>query len=97
MCLGVPAKVIRIKGNTAVVEVWGIAIDVRIDALEEHVVPGDFIIEHDGCAVRRVAPEDVADTLASYELMLAEEGEYPCKRVADEIEVEIEARDLYLV
>jgi hydrogenase maturation factor len=35
-------------------------------------MPGDYIIEHVGYAIRRIAPRDVADTVAMYEVVLCE-------------------------
>lgn len=95
MCLGVPAKIVSIRGNTAVVDIWGISREVRLDALDVRVAPGDFIIEHAGFAARRIPPADVADTLALYEALLTEEGEYPCGSHVDE-ELESEVEDLVL-
>ena len=97
MCLGVPARVVSIKGNSAVVDVWGLLRDVRLDWLEEPVVPGDFIIDHAGCAERRIAPADVADTVAIYEVLFTESGEYPCASHSRGHEIEIEIEEPSLV
>ena len=40
--------------------------------MSEPVTPGDYIITHCGVAVRKVAVEDVADTMVMYESVLAE-------------------------
>ena len=41
---------------------------------------GDYIIDHAGFAVRIIGVEDVADTLALYEVLLTEAGEDPIAR-----------------
>jgi hydrogenase expression/formation protein HypC len=74
MCLGVPGQIISIKGQSAVVDFWGTRRDVRIDTLDVNVQCGDFVIDHEGVAVRRIPPEEVDDTLALYETILAECG-----------------------
>lgn len=72
MCLGVPAEIVSVNGITAVVESWGTRREVRIDDLADALLPGDFVIEHDGAIVRRVAPDAVDDTLILYEMVLGE-------------------------
>lgn len=72
MCLGVPAEIVSINGITAVVESWGTRKEVRLGDIADALRPGDFVIEHDGAIVRRVAPDDVNDTLTLYEMVLGE-------------------------
>jgi hydrogenase expression/formation protein HypC len=95
MCLGVPAEIISIKDKTAIVDIWGVRKETRLDTLETRVTPGDFVIDHAGYAVRRIAPEDVADTLALYEILLTEAGEDPIAGdVAVRLETQIEELEL---
>jgi hydrogenase expression/formation protein HypC len=72
MCLGVPGKVITIDGWTAVVDFWGVRKEVLLNIVDEPVVPGDYILNHVGFAIRRIPPESVAETLALYETLLAD-------------------------
>jgi len=72
MSLGMPGQILEINDNVAVVDFWGTQKCVRIDLLEEMAFPGDYIIEHEGFAVRRIPIEEVADTIAMYELVLCE-------------------------
>lgn len=72
MCLGVPGRVIEIHDCTATVDFWGVRKEVRLDIVDEPVVPGDYILNHVGFAIRRIAPESVAETLALYEMLLRE-------------------------
>lgn len=80
MCLGVPGQIVSITAKTATVDFWGFRKTVRLEPLTEPVVPGDYIIEHAGHAVRRIPTADVADTLALYEVLLTEAGEDPIAR-----------------
>jgi len=81
MCLGMPGQIVEVWENSeATVDFWGVRKSVRLDNLTDTVVLGDFIIDHSGWAVRVIPPSDVADTLALYELLLAEAGEDPIVR-----------------
>lgn len=71
MCLGIPGEIVSIDGESAVIECWGTRRTIRCDTAET-VLPGDFVIEHDGAIVRRIPPDDVDQTLELYEAVLAE-------------------------
>jgi hydrogenase expression/formation protein HypC len=77
MCLGMPGQIIEIDGKNAVVDFWGTRKCVKLEILEDAVTPGDYVIEHEGYAVRRIPVEEVADTLGMYEVVLCEAGD-PC-------------------
>ena len=64
MCLGVPGKIIDINGSMATVDFWGVRKEVLLNIVDEPVVPGDYILNHVGFAIRRIPPESVAETLA---------------------------------
>ena len=70
MGLGIPGEVVSIDGATAVIDCWGARKTVRCDRVT--VLPGDFVIDHDGEIVRRISPDDIDQTLALYEAVLAE-------------------------
>jgi len=72
MCLGVPGRVIEVHDCTATVDFWGVRKEVRLDIVDEPVAAGDYILNHVGFAIRRIAPESVAETLALYEMLLRE-------------------------
>jgi len=59
---------------------------VALDVVDEDVVVGDYVLVHVGFAIRRIAPEDVAETLAFFEAMANEdlEGLTPDVRRAPE-------------
>jgi hydrogenase expression/formation protein HypC len=72
MCLGVPGRVVSVHGAVAVVDFWGVSREVCLDIVDEPVKPGDYILNHVGFAIRRIPPEDIAQTLALYETLLAD-------------------------
>lgn len=75
MCLGVPGKIVEIDGTTSVVDFWGVRRRVALDIVDEEVAVGDHVLVHVGFAIRRIAPEDLAETLAFFEAMTSEDLE----------------------
>ena len=94
MCLGLPGRIVSISGKTARVDFWGSVRTVKLDAMKEVIAAGDYIIDHAGYAVRRIPDEDVADTLALYEVILCEAGGDPI--ATDVIELEEAEEELVL-
>ena len=89
MCLGMPGQIIEIEDDVAVVDFWGTRKRVKLEILTETVTAGDYVIDHAGYAIRRIPIEEVADTLAMYEVVLCEAGEDPIARdIIDELELE---------
>lgn len=72
MCLGIPGEIVSIQGTSAIIECWGTQREVQLDALDEPVLPGDFVIEHEGLVIRRIPAGDVDRTIELYEAVLAE-------------------------
>ena len=78
MCLGVPGQIVEVtNAKEATADFWGVRKAIRLDNLDERVAIGDYVIDHAGYAVRVIPPDDVADTLALYEVLLTEAGEDP--------------------
>jgi hydrogenase expression/formation protein HypC len=92
MCLGVPGKVIEIEGSMATVDFWGVRRQVCLDIIDEPVVPGDYVLNHVGFAIRRIPTETIAETLALYEtLMQEDENDFMAADVRGEIEAAAKA------
>jgi hydrogenase expression/formation protein HypC len=72
MCLGVPGRVLSIDGAIARVDFWGVEREVRLDIVDTPVAPGDYVLNHVGFAIRRIPEQDVRETLALYDHLLAE-------------------------
>jgi len=72
MCLGVPGRVLEIDGLSARVDFWGVVREVRLDIVDEPVAPGDYVLNHVGFAIRRIPEEELEETLALYDRLLAE-------------------------
>jgi hydrogenase expression/formation protein HypC len=52
------------------VDFWGLRKEVRLDAVDEPVSPGDYILNHVGFAIRRIPEEEIGETLSLYEQLL---------------------------
>ena len=66
MCLAVPATVISIEGNRAVVDLLGVRHDANVSLIEDIAV-GDSVLLHAGFAIQKLDPEEAAETLALFE------------------------------
>jgi hydrogenase expression/formation protein HypC len=92
MCLGVPGLVTEVDEFTAVVDFWGVRRRVRLDLVDEPVVPGDYVLNHVGFAIRRIPAEDVQTTLRLYEELVKQNtGATPSDLMAADVKSEIEA------
>jgi len=75
MCLGVPGRVVAVEGNAATVDFWGVRKTVLLDIVDAPVVPGDYVLNHVGFAIRRIPPDEARATLDLYERLLREDGD----------------------
>ena len=62
MCLGIPMKVIKTKGEFAGVESGRLIRTVNIQMLP-HIKKGDYVIVHAGFAIEIVDPKKAKETL----------------------------------
>lgn len=74
MCLAVPAKVVRVEGDHAEVDIGGIRREASIALLMgEGVAVGDYVLIHTGYAISKVNEEDARAILATWrDVMKAE-------------------------
>jgi hydrogenase expression/formation protein HypC len=70
MCLGVPGRVISVEAGIAIVDFWGVEKPVRLDVVDAPVAPGDYVLNHVGFAIRRIAASEIGETLALYDELL---------------------------
>jgi hydrogenase expression/formation protein HypC len=75
MCLGVPGKVLEVRGLEATVDFFGVQRVLRLDIVDEPVTPGDYVLNHVGFAIRRIPSSEVQETLALFEQVLRDAGE----------------------
>ena len=72
MCLGVPGRVLEVRGLVALVDFWGVKRETRLDVVDEPVAVGDWILNHVGYAIRKIPATEIEETLALYDLLLKE-------------------------
>ncbi|MCI5225043.1 MAG: HypC/HybG/HupF family hydrogenase formation chaperone [Candidatus Electrothrix sp. AR4] len=60
MCLAVPAKILSLEGERAVVELNGVQQQANV-ALIADPAPGDYVLLHAGFAIQKWEQEDVAE------------------------------------
>lgn len=63
MCVGLPAKVVRIQDGMALVDVSGARREVSAELLSD-IDPGDYVMVHAGLAIAKITAEDAEETEA---------------------------------
>jgi hydrogenase expression/formation protein HypC len=72
MCLALPARVVSVVGEDAVVDLGGVRKTISI-ALVPTAREGDYVIVHVGHAIGLIDPEEAARTLALFAEMAPEQ------------------------
>lgn len=62
MCLGIPAKIIRIDGEYADANINGANIRIGIQLLED-VRQGDYVLVHTGYALEKLSEKEALETI----------------------------------
>lgn len=62
MCLGIPAKIVKIDGEYADANINGATIRIGLQLLEE-VKQGDYVLVHTGYALEKLSEKEALDTL----------------------------------
>jgi hydrogenase expression/formation protein HypC len=68
LCLAVPAKIIKIKGELAEVDVGGIKKEISI-ALVKDVKEGDYVLVHTGYAIAKINEEEAKELIELWKMM----------------------------
>ena len=63
MCLGIPAKVIKVHDGFATVDMAGIERDISTVLLEEAPSIGEYVLVHVGFAISKLSRKDAEETL----------------------------------
>ena len=61
MCVGLAARVVRVKDGTAVIDASGAKRDVSAELLED-LEPGDYVMVHAGVAIAKISEDDDVET-----------------------------------
>ena len=57
MCVGLPAKVVRIQDGMALVDAFGARREVSAELLSD-IDPGDYIMVHAGVAIAKITEDN---------------------------------------
>ena len=63
MCVGLPAKVVRIQDGMVLVDASGARREVSAELLSD-IDPGDYVMVHAGLAIAKITAEDAEETEA---------------------------------
>lgn len=61
MCVGLPAKVVKIKEGMAVIDASGARREVSAELIDE-LEPGDYVMVHAGIAIAKITNDDQSET-----------------------------------
>ena len=61
MCVGLAAKVVKVKGNIALVDASGARRQVSSELIE-NLDPGDYVMVHAGTAIAKISSDDIEET-----------------------------------
>ncbi|TAN38677.1 MAG: HypC/HybG/HupF family hydrogenase formation chaperone [Verrucomicrobia bacterium] len=61
MCLAIPAKVLEVNGNEAVISVQGVRRTANLMLLEDGAQPGEYVLLHAGFALRKWTEQEAKE------------------------------------
>ena len=61
MCVGLAAKVVKVKGNIALVDASGARRQVSAELIE-NLDPGDYVMVHARTAIAKISSDDIEET-----------------------------------
>ncbi|WP_129597818.1 HypC/HybG/HupF family hydrogenase formation chaperone [Anaerophilus nitritogenes] len=71
MCIAVPAKVLQVYENQALVNFGGVKTKVDT-SLVDGLQIGEYILLHAGCAIQKIDQEEAKKTVELFEYILKE-------------------------
>ncbi len=73
MCLAIPMKLLRVDGNTGVVEIGGVERTADL-SLVQPAHPGQYVVVHAGFAISITDEDEAMKTLELYDEMIRAAG-----------------------
>ncbi len=61
MCVGLPARVMKIDGGRAVVDASGAQKEISSELLSD-LEPGDYVMVHAGIAIAKIGSDDMSES-----------------------------------
>lgn len=62
MCLGIPCKVLSVKGDKAIVALGSVEYEASLQLVED-VGIGDYVLLHAGFAIQKISDQDAHESL----------------------------------
>ncbi|MGQ9759235.1 MAG: HypC/HybG/HupF family hydrogenase formation chaperone [Candidatus Methanomethylicaceae archaeon] len=73
MCLAIPARVLKIEGDRAEVEIGGVRREASLALVADAGVGvGDYVLVHTGYAIAKIKEEEAEDILKTWNEILSE-------------------------
>ena len=66
MCLSIPAKIVKLEGRVATVDVMGNQREADLTLVDDATI-GDYVLLHAGFAIEKMTAEDAAESLRIWE------------------------------
>lgn len=73
MCLGIPGKVVRVEGEVAEVDFWGVRKKASLLLVPE-VKEGDYVLVHVGFVITKLEQQEAQETIKLFEEFFGEEA-----------------------
>lgn len=72
MCLGIPGRVVKVEGDMAEVDFWGVRRKASLLLVPE-VREGDYVLVHVGFVITKLEQQEAQETLRLFEEFFGEE------------------------
>jgi hydrogenase expression/formation protein HypC len=73
LCLAIPAKVVRIEGDRAEIEIGGVKREASLALVADAGVNvGDYVLVHTGYAIAKIREDEAEEILKAWKEVLAE-------------------------
>jgi hydrogenase expression/formation protein HypC len=69
MCLSVVAKIIKLVGDEAIVELNGVKKRIEVGLLADQISEGDWVLVHTGFAIAKINETRAREILSAYSIM----------------------------
>ncbi len=66
MCVGLPGKIVKISGGTALIDASGAQREISTELLDS-LEPGDYVMVHAGIAIAKITENDTTETTSLLE------------------------------
>ena len=73
MCLGIPARVEEIRGQSGTVSLGNVRIEVNLSLLANGLAIGDYVLVHAGFAIVRFDEREARETISLIKEMMGDE------------------------